>query len=402
MTGRSRMKSTLALLLCVLLMVSFLMPSALADGQEALSAVEAEIATAPHTRPDGGPYRAAYVDYDEYLVASRQFYYILKGLEELGWIYPGRLPFSAEDIDARGLTTEKMVEMLTKTDLGPYLAFADQAFFYLGYDDADLVADTLTTRAGKDIDLIITFGTSAGVFVSRLNLPVPMFDFSATDPVASGIIASATEGSGNPMVWAQVEPLPVFRQLKYYYSMCPFRKLGVIVYGDETISGVPDIVYAAENLGFTLCKDNIEEQPRETDEQLDAYYRLVAERISKMASQGINAFYLTVDLINDLTRLKDMLKPFYDRNIPVYLMDDVEAVRNGGLMLISANDAENVGRFIAEVIAKTLNGAEAGSLPCVYSSAPGIYLNYDVAREIDYPLDFEFLTICDRIFTRGV
>ena len=295
-----------------------------------------------------------------------------------------------------------MVDMLTKTDLGPYLSFADQAFFYLGYDDADLIADTLTSRAGKDIDLIITFGTSAGVFVSRLNLPVPMFDFSATDPVASGIIASATEGSGNPMVWAQVEPLPVFRQLKYYYSMCPFRKLGVIVYGDETISGVPDIVYAAENLGFTLCKDNIEEQPRETDEQLDAYYRLVAERISKMASQGINAFYLTVDLINDLTRLKDMLKPFYDRNIPVYLMDDVEAVRNGGLMLISANDAENVGRFIAEVIAKTLNGAEAGSLPCVYSSAPGIYLNYDVAREIDYPLDFEFLTICDRIFTKGV
>ncbi len=91
------MKSTLALLLCVLLMVSFLMPSALADGQEALSAAEAEIGITPHTRPDGGPYRAAYVDYDEYLVASRQFYYILKGLEELGWIYPGRLPFSAED-----------------------------------------------------------------------------------------------------------------------------------------------------------------------------------------------------------------------------------------------------------------------------------------------------------------
>lgn len=396
------MKSTLALLLSVLLLAAACMPAALAADEVQAAQSDTALRTAPHTRPDGGKYRAAYVDYDEYLVASRQFYYILKGLEELGWIYPGRLPFSAEDIDARGLTTEKMVDMLTKTDLGPYLAFADQAFFYLGYDDADLVADALTSRAGKDIDLIITFGTSAGVFVSRLNLPIPMFDFSATDPVASGIIASATEGSGNPMVWAQVEPLPVFRQLKYYYSMRPFYKLGIIVYGDETISGVPDIVYASENLGFTLCKDNIEEQPRETDEQLDAYYRLVAERISKMASEGINAFYLTVDLINDLTLLQELLKPFYDRDIPVYLMDDVEAVRNGGLMLISANDAENVGRFIADVIARTLNGAEAGSLPCVYSSAPGIYLNYDVAKEIDYPLNFEFLTICDRIFTKGV
>ena len=68
-------------------------------------------------------------------------------------------------------------------------------------------------------------------------------------------------------------------------------------------------------------------------------------------------------------------------------------------MLISANDTENVGRFIADAMAKILNGAEAGSLPCIYSSAPGIYLNYAVAREIEYPMNFEFLSICDRIFT---
>ena len=253
------MKNLLSLLLGMMLMVSFLMPSALATGEEAPAAAEAEIGTAPHTRPDGGKYRIAFVDYDEYLIASRQFYYILKGLEELGWFYPGRLPFTLEEIDSRGLTTENMVTMLAKTDLGPYLSFDDQAFFYLSYDDPDRVAEELTSRAGKGIDLIITFGTSAGVFVSKLNLSVPMFDFSATDPVASGIIASEDGDSGNPMVWAQVEPSPVFRQLKYYYSMRPFRKLGVIVYGDETISGVPDIEYASENLGFTLCKDNIAE-----------------------------------------------------------------------------------------------------------------------------------------------
>lgn len=117
-----------------------------------------------------------------------------------------------------------------------------------------------------------------------------------------------------------------------------------------------------------------------------------------MADQGIDAFYLTVDLINDLSRLRELLKPLYDKGIPVYLMDDIEAVRNGGMMLISANDMINVGRFIAEAIAKTLNGAEAGSLPCVYSSAPGIYVNFSVAKAIDYPLNFEFLSICDSIF----
>ena len=395
------MKTALAMMLSVLMIVSLLAPAAMAadEGTEVLSAEE--IGTEPHTRPDGGQYRVAYIDYDEYLVASRQFYYILAGLEELGWIYPGRLPFHVGEIDRRGLTTKDMVSMLSKTDLGPYLAFDEDAFFYLGYDDAGAVAEALTSRAGKDIDLVITFGTSAGVFVKELGLPVPMFDFSATDPVASGIIDSATEGSGNPMVWAQVEPSPVFRQLKYYDSISPFQKLGVIIYGDETISGVPDIVFASEELGFQLCKDNIEEQPRETRQQLEDYYALVAERIQDMADRGIDAFYLTVDLINDLSLLRDLLKPFYDKGIPVYLMDDVEAVRNGGLMLISASDMINVGRFIAEAIAKTLNGAEAGSLPCVYSSAPGIYVNYSVAKAIDYPLNFEFLSICDSIFVEA-
>jgi ABC-type uncharacterized transport system substrate-binding protein len=399
MTGRSRLKNLLALLLCVLMSAALLLPAALADGEETRGLVVPESDTAPHTRPDGGKYRVAYVDYDEYLVASRQFYYILAGLEELGWIDSGRLPFTVEEIDRQGLTTRDMVNMLATADLGPYLSFDSDAFFYLGYDDHDEAAETLTSRAGDDIDLVITFGTSAGVFVKNLNLPVPMFDFSATDPVASGIIDSADGDSGSPNVWAQVEPSPVFRQLKYYNSINPFQKLGVIIYGDETISGVPDILEASDILGFKLIKDNIDEQPRETEEELDAYYDLVRERIQAMAHEGIDAFYLTVDLINDLSRLEDLLRPFYDRGIPVYLMDDVEAVRNGGLMLISASDMLNVGRFIAEAIAKTLNGAEAGTLPCVYSSAPGIYVNYRVAREISYPLNFEFLSICDSIFT---
>ena len=99
--------------------------------------------------------------------------------------------------------------------------------------------------------------------------------------------------------------------------------------------------------------------------------------------------------------LMPLLSHFYEKGIPVYLMDDVSVVEEGALMLISANDMENVGRFVADVIGRVLNGAEAGSLPCVYTSAPSIYVNYDIAREIAYPLPFEFLAACDQIFTAG-
>lgn len=349
----------------------------------------------PSTKPDGSKYRIAYVDYDEYLPASQQLYYILNGLKNMGWITCEEFPFSPDN-----MSTKEMVYELAKMDLGKYLEFDAEAFYYLGYDEEAWVKDSLYkhTEEVKDIDLVITFGTSAGKFVRDLELSVPMVDFSATDPVASGIIESATEGSGNDMVWAQVEPSMPLRQLKYYHSIKPFQKLGVIVYGDETISGVPDIQRASEEVGFELVKYNLPETQRETPEQLDAYYKQVKQEFIKIRNEGIDAFFLTVDLINHMEELPEILEIMYEQNIPVYAMDDANTTKNGALMLISTYDFENVGYFIADAIAQILNGAVAGELPCAYTSSPYICFNYDIAKKIGYPLDFKFLISCDEIY----
>ncbi len=400
---KRRIIKTISLLMTAVLILSVSLGNrvyaAKSESEEQEEAAAEEFSTEPHTREGGGKFRIAYVDYDEYLVASRQVYYILSGLQELGWIEEGKIPFSLRDIEQKNMSTRDMYSILQESDLGPYIEFVKDGFFYLGYDDRNQVASALKKRAGTDIDMIITFGTSAGIFVSELNLPIPMMDFSATDPVASGIIASSTEGSGNPNVWAQVEPESTYRQVKYYYLNKPFKKLGAIVYGDEIIAGFPDVTRCSEDYGFEVVKYNIEEQPRETSEELQAYYKMVSEMITKMADEGIDAFLLTVDLINEVDKLERLLTPLYNKNIPIYLLDDPQAVKYGGLMLISANDMVNVGRFIADAIAKVFNGAEAGSLPCVYSSAPGIYVNYKVAQRIHFPLKFNFLVVCDEIFS---
>lgn len=397
--GRRLWALVLVLLLAAMLGAVPVAAAAAAEPQESGESVQLE--GKPHTKENGEKYQFAYVDYDEYMPASRQFYYILKGLEENGWITRGLLPFTLNDLESQQLTTDKMYAALETHDLGPYIAFAKGAFHYLCYEKEEAVGKDLTSRAGKDIDLIITFGTSAGVFVKSLGLSVPMVDFSATDPVASGIIDSSTEGSGNPNVWAQVEFALAQRQLKYYYSMKPFQRLGCVIYGDEITSAVPDIVASSQNLGYELVKYNIDEQPRETQEELERYYKLVQKNIEAISRENIDAFFLTVDLINDYDRLPALLKPLYEKEIPVYLMDDSSAVRAGGLMLISAYDLVNVGRFVADAIGQILNGAEAGGLPCVTTSAPAIYVNFDVAKSINYPLSFEFLSICDEIYTKG-
>lgn len=358
----------------------------------------AETDLSPQRDQSGKKFRLAFLDYDEYLPASRQFFYILKGLEKHGWISEGSLPFTIEDIDSAEMSTKDMVEQLQKTDLGEYLEFSEGGFWYLGYDDPAEVADTLKKEAGPDIDLLIAFGTMPGLFAKELELPVPMVDFSATDPVASGIIDSAQD-SGNPLIWAQVEPSLPQRQLKYYYSVYPFQRLGVIVYGDENVSGVPGIEQSARENGFSVVKHSIDMQPRNTAEEEDRYYSIVKSEISELLTEDIDAFFLTVDLINDTDRLKELLAPFYEKNIPVFLMDDVEAVKDGGFMLICANEIKGAGQFVADAIAKILNGAPAGSLPCVYSSAPTIYLNYSIGKKIGFPMSFALLSSCDEIFT---
>ena len=90
---------------------------------------------APHKKADGSKYRLAYVDYDEYLPASKQLGYILEGLEEYGWIKEGSLPFTAEEIDKKELSTKQIYERCLSADLGEYIEFVDGGFFYIGYDD---------------------------------------------------------------------------------------------------------------------------------------------------------------------------------------------------------------------------------------------------------------------------
>ena len=104
--------------------------------------------------------------------------------------------------------------------------------------------------------------------------------------------------------------------------------------------------------------------------------------VSRLRRFGILASpedFLTIDLINDLNRLPEFLNILYEKDIPVYLMDDVDAVRHGGLMLILANDLENVGRFVAVAISKILNGAEAGSLPCILAGEfPPVCISFHI------------------------
>lgn len=364
---------------------------------------ETEIQIAdPCTKPDGNKFRIAYIDYDPYEAASIQLYYVLEGLREMGWITCDDFPFS-ETEDAK-----KMMQMLSNMDLGNYIEVESKAIYYIIENDSKRYIQKSLTKHMKEnkIDLIIVNGTEAGKFIkNEIELTVPAVVIGCTDPVNSEIIDSSTKGSGNDFIWAHVEPSVALRQLKYYYRLQKFTKLGMIVNGSEEISDVKSCMQAAEETGFELIKYNISDNVSLSSEkkQKKKHQEQVIHYAEQLIEDGIDAYLLTPNLIIDdsdnFIYLKELVDIFYEKKIPVLGMDRAEEVEYGALMAIVMADYKNIGDFVSNTIGKILNGEIAGDLSCIYASSPTIYLNLDAAKQIQFVPSFKFLMSCDVIYS---
>ena len=348
----------------------------------------------PPKVPPSVPYRVAVVDIDPYEPASQLFYNFVDRLLELGWIKLDKMPFD-ETADIK-----TMVKALASMDLGGLIKFDDNLCFYMLYDDMDSIQTALKNAADskEGIGLILGMGTDPGLFVKGMNLNVPLLVPMATDPVTSGIIDSV-ENSGNGNIWALVEPNPMGRQLKYYDNIVKIKKLGMVVEKDnQDVAAIDIYEKAAKDLGIQVVKKEVSAQLR--TEYPDAFYAQLKQDYTDMAQkEGIDAFLLTIDVIDDSTYCKELFQPFYNAKIPVLVSDGDLFVEDGGLLCVSSYDYRGYGQFTADIAATVFNGREAGSLPCTYVSSPHIVLNLDVAEKIGFPLDFSLLQSCDTIYS---
>lgn len=356
------------------------------------SSEEENLISDPCKRPDGKAYQAAYLDYDPYITASKQLYYLLQAFIDMGWLEIDHLPFD-EEHDAKD-----MIVKLADMDTGEYLQFRKNASYYIRDGEEKIRTELLSLVRKKELDLIIANGTEAGKLAKSLDLKIPVFIIGTTDPVGAGIIDSEEGYSGNDDIWAHVEPSLPRRQIQFYYSVKPFQKLGMIIYGDESISAIDDCEAMAEEIGFDLVKRNIKEFSRDgSDKEREEYRRILTAYINELIDEGIEAFLLSPNTFTSelASQCCDL---FYDKGIPVYCMDEPVADK-GPLMLIAANDFEHIGKFTADAIGKVLNGAVAGKLSRIYASSPSIYLNLDSAKKLGFQPGFQLLLSCDVIYS---
>ena len=346
----------------------------------------------PIKKANGGKFKMAYVDIDPYNETFRMLYYVIESLKDDGWLTYDELPFDPEN-DADSLA---LMNWLADNAESEYIEFDKTAFYYTTVSTEDEIYESLKQHieVDKDIDLILSMGTSPSVMLQKFNFDVPLLMYAVSDPIGSGLVKSA-EDSGDDRYWAHIDSSAYARQMQYYYDTFEFRNIGS-VYGDEVVCAMPDYRGIAEKNGFTITEYQLRKDSFTSEEE---YYAELAKIYRKMIDEDkVDAYILNTNVITDVETANKMMQVFFDAKIPVFAQVGSAYVKSGSaLLIVDPRDAIGTGPFVANIIGSVFNGSKPGDLEQEYISSPYLTLNLDVANQIDYKPSFEMLIACEKI-----
>lgn len=337
-------------------------------------------------------WKIGYCESQPYFEFDGTLFYIIKGLEQLGWVSNTEglhyIPFQQD--------TQTMWEWLSNTDMGPYIEFVEDAYYDMSKqpDMGEKVIKRLNEK--KDLDLMIVNGTYAALNIANDKHKVPTMVFATSNAVQSEIIKSPYD-SGLKHVWAHVDPERFKRQVEIFYDIFGFGKVGLVYENSyrKVFAAVDDVEATAKERGFEI--EHYYVNGPVNDDDYDRYLNDVLTAHKKL-SEKVDAIYITNGAwkFEDLPRL---LKPFYDKSIPVFSQAGSIEVRYGALMSIARADFSGIGSFGADRIARVLNGTSPGELSQIYEDTPNIAINIEVADKIGYKPTFDILLVADEIYT---
>lgn len=328
---------------------------------------------------------------------------LLAGMEEYGIISELSQPIPVDG------TADALWNWLSRQDQSRWpVRFEKESFYTLGEGELEGLSDGETAEylssalRSRGVDLVITMGTVAGLTIKSLDSPPAQMNFCAADPVKSGIVLDP-EKSGVPGVWAQTDRDAFLRTLTVMADIFKPETVGVVYADSEEAyiySGADVLDEAAEELGYRVVRAFVEDPPTSSREDMEAYYQALSEAFNKLSEEA-DVFIHTTSLI-EMEDLPALFRPFYEKHIPVYSINSVEDVKYGALMATQSMDYKNIGRFGADMLARYLEGERLEDLPQIYSTAPFLVLNYDVAQKVGYRPSFKLLLSASKIYTEGV
>jgi len=334
---------------------------------------------------EGGPY-TNYPDNLRALVAA---------FSDLGWAKKPAFPPSADASD-----TKQLWSWLSKNLKSDYIEFVQDAYWSNNWDESlrpknrKVILERLNRK--KDIDLLLAMGTWAGQDLANNDHSVPTIVISTSNPIASKISKSVND-SGYDHLNARVDPTRYERQVRIFYDIFKFKRLGVVLEKD-TIEGrsyaaIDDIEKVAKEKGFKVITCNAPFSGVPTEEAQGSVLKCHEELAPK-----VDAVYITVHRGVSLQKMDKLLAPFMRYKIPTFSQLGTDEVKHGVLMSIARAGFKYVARFHAETIARIFNGAKPRDLEQLFEDPPRIAINLKTAQIIGYDPSVDILGSSDEVF----
>ena len=348
---------------------------------------------APNTNK-GEKWRIGYVEagpYQNYPTILKQ---MLDGLAEMGWLEKGSYPQTLGERDTRTLWS-----WLGSNVRSDYLDFVADAYWSAGWDEEvrkknkDAIISRLNNE--KDIDLMLAFGTKAGLDMANDMHYVPTMVLSVSDPIQAGIVKSADD-SGFDHIHARVDPGRYERQIRLFHQIIKFKKLGV-VYENSPSGGsyaaIADLRKVAADKGFELLECHSLSPDYSVARREDS----VVSCCEELAPQ-VDAFYITVQVGVSKNSLPRMLAPFFKYKVATFSQGSTNEVKHGVLMSLAQENFKPLGKFHARTFARILNGAKPRDLPMVFEDIQEIAINLETAKRIGFRVPLDVLAGAKEIY----
>jgi ABC-type uncharacterized transport system substrate-binding protein len=356
---------------------------------------EAGAPTTPVTH-HGQKWRIGYYEGGSYFNYPANLRAIVAGLVELGWMAPLTIPTFDDQ------TLSKPVwDFLVGHIRSDYIEFVADGYWSAGQDSEkrQRLKEEIIQRLNqkKDIDFMIAMGTWAGQDLANNRHHVPTMAVSVSDPVRSGISATA-EDSGLDHVHAKCDPTRYIRQLRLFHRLFGFKTLGVVYENTpagRTYAAIDDIHQVAAERGFTVvtCEAPFSDVDRKVSTD-----RIIA--CHEALARKVDAVFVTVHRGMDLQRMPEIMAPLLAHKIPTWSQRGPEEVQRGVLLSISRGGFKAVGRFHAEVMARIFNGEKPRDIEQIFEDPKLVAVNTAVARMIGFKVPDSVLRIADVVYDK--
>jgi ABC-type uncharacterized transport system substrate-binding protein len=225
------------------------------------------------------------------------------------------------------------------------------------------------------------------------NHTTPIVVMSVSNAVKSGIVPSY-EDSGRDNLTTRIDPTKYERQVRLFYDIFKFQKLG-FVYADtptgRTYADLDTLKKLGKELGFDLVGYNkVPENKKEAPQWILKGVKEIAPKI--------DAYYMTICIGFELSQVPDVMGVLNPRKIPTMSMYGADYVKAGALMTIADSRYQQRSRFTVAKVIKILQGAKPRDFPIVFAPGPRLAINLAAAQKLGWDPPIDILASADHVF----